>query len=179
MIAIRKMIPSALTLANLLLGFLAVVFTFKGEPEAAVLLIGAGLICDFFDGYFARRLDATSALGRELDSLADLVTFGIAPALLIYASSLHEVRVLGAACCIVYVCCCALRLARFNVSQSSLAGFVGMPTPLAAVLALILTDLAGPAPLAAFCLLGIASLTVSRLTFPAFKKAKPEPAEDC
>jgi len=176
---IKKTIPSALTLSNLLLGFLAVVFTFKEELGAAVLLIGLGLICDFLDGYCARKLNAASALGKELDSLADLVTFGIAPAVLIYVSSLHEVRVFGAVCCMVYVCCCALRLARFNVSQSGLSGFVGMPTPLAAVLVLIGVSLGFSAPVADVFVLVIAALMVSRLAFPAFKKGKPEPAEDC
>ncbi|OWA37976.1 CDP-diacylglycerol--serine O-phosphatidyltransferase [Saccharibacillus sp. O16] len=175
----KKMIPSALTLTNLLLGFLAVVFTFKEQLEAAVLFIGLGLICDVLDGYLARKLDATSALGKELDSLADLVTFGIAPAMVIYVSMLHEVPIFGAACCLVYVCCCALRLARFNVSQSELTGFIGMPTPLAAVLALLVTPLMYLGWIAALFFLLLSALMVSRLGFPSLKKAKPEPVEDC
>lgn len=78
---IRRIFPSVLTLTNLLLGFLAIVFTLKYDLSAAAGLIGLGMVCDFFDDYSARRLNVVSALDKELASLADLVTFGISPAL--------------------------------------------------------------------------------------------------
>lgn len=163
------MIPSALTLTNLLLGFLAILFTFRYELISAALLILFGLICDFFDGYCARKLNAASELGKELDSLADLVTFGIAPASLAFAASLHVIQVFGAVCCLAYVCCGALRLARFNVSQSHMGKFVGMPTPLAAVLVL-LTAVLLPVYAAAVGMLVIGALMISRFPFPSLKK---------
>ncbi|CAM4025136.1 CDP-diacylglycerol--serine O-phosphatidyltransferase [Saccharibacillus endophyticus] len=173
----RKMIPSALTLANLLLGFLALLFIFKDELVPAICLILLGLLCDFFDGYFARKLDAASELGKELDSLADLVTFGVAPAALVYVASLHEIAVLGALCCVIYLCCCAVRLARFNVKQACLAGFVGMPTPLAAILILLISVLSTPG-VTAIGMLAVGALMVSRISFPGLKKMKSEPAEE-
>lgn len=173
---IRKIIPSALTLANLTLGFLALVFILKDELSTSVWLICLGLVCDFFDGYFARKFNTISALGKELDSLADLVTFGIAPAFLIYAELLHELLIFGAVCCFTYVCCCALRLARFNVMQDKLPRFIGMPTPLAAVLTLLI--LASFQPFAAsIMLLIISMLMVSWISFPSFKKMETDPKE--
>ncbi|MNI56441.1 CDP-diacylglycerol--glycerol-3-phosphate 3-phosphatidyltransferase [compost metagenome] len=173
----KKMIPSALTLANLLLGFLSILCSFRLELVPAMLLILLGMLCDFFDGFCARKLNAASELGKELDSLADLVTFGIAPATFMYITSVHEIRVLGATCCLAYVCCSALRLARFNVRQSHMTGFVGMPTPLAAVLVLVIAALL-PQPAAAIGMLVIGALMVSRLSFPSLKKMKPEVAEE-
>lgn len=174
----KKMIPSALTLGNLLLGFVAILFVFESKMQSALLLILFGLLCDFLDGYCARKLDAASEMGKQLDSLADLVTFGIAPAIFVYSASLQDIEVLGIACCLVYVCCCALRLARFNVTQSSRSGFVGMPTPLAAMFALALTLLSNPF-FVSIGMLILGALMVSRLPFPDLKKDKPEVAKDC
>ncbi|OMF11301.1 CDP-diacylglycerol--serine O-phosphatidyltransferase [Paenibacillus sp. FSL H7-0331] len=165
----KKLIPSILTLSNLLLGFTAILFTFKGEILAAILLVMLGLFCDFLDGYCARKLNAVSLLGKELDSLADLVTFAVAPAIMAYVASLHEIRMFGTACCLIYVCCGALRLARFNATQSHISGFVGMPTPLAAVFMLLLT--ASPRPsVVAFGTLLIGVLMISKISFPSLKK---------
>ncbi|SET24636.1 CDP-diacylglycerol--serine O-phosphatidyltransferase [Paenibacillus sp. NFR01] len=173
-----KIIPSALTLANLLFGFLAILFTFKFELLPVILLILLGMLCDFFDGYCARKLNAASEMGKELDSLADLVTFCIAPAALVYVVSLHEIRIFGAVCCLAYVCCGALRLARFNAAQSHLSGFVGMPTPLAAIMVLAITALLPPLG-SGIGLLVIGMLMVSRFSFPSLKKLKAEvPAEE-
>ncbi|NGZ77784.1 CDP-diacylglycerol--serine O-phosphatidyltransferase [Saccharibacillus sp. VR-M41] len=167
-----------LTLGNLLLGFAAILLIFQDQKTTAVLLILLGLVCDFFDGFCARKLNAESALGKELDSLADLVTFGVAPAMLVYASALQHMSVLGAVCCLVYVACSALRLARFNAGQSHMCGFVGMPTPMAAVILILLTVTANPPVLAVgVCLTSM--LMVSRLSFPSLKKIKPEVVEDC
>ncbi|WP_334075036.1 MULTISPECIES: CDP-diacylglycerol--serine O-phosphatidyltransferase [Paenibacillus] len=175
----KKVFPSVLTLGNLLLGFSAILFIYQGQTAASMMLILLGLFCDFFDGFCARKLNAVSEMGRELDSLADLVTFGIAPAALAYVTSLHEIRVLGAASCLAYVCCGALRLARFNTAQSHMPGFVGMPIPLAAILLIVLLTLSLNPMLVAFGALLLSLLMVSRLSFPSLKKIKPEVAEDC
>ncbi len=174
----KKMIPSTLTLANLLLGFLAILSTFRYEFVLAALLILLGLIFDFFDGYCARKLNVASELGKELDSLADLVTFGIAPASLVFVASLHVIQVFGTVCCLVYVCCGALRLARFNSVQSHIRGFVGMPTPLAAVLVLLTTALL-PVYAAAIGMLVIGALMISHFSFPSLKRIKTEVVKDC
>ncbi|MCQ4085283.1 CDP-diacylglycerol--serine O-phosphatidyltransferase [Saccharibacillus sp. JS10] len=173
----KKIIPSALTLSNLLLGFLAILLVFKDELLPAILLIMLGMLCDVFDGYCARKLDAASELGKELDSLADLVTFGVAPAALIYVASLQEIHTFGALCCVVYVCCCAIRLARFNTSQATTSGFIGMPTPFAAAMILLISIVSSPA-VTEIGVLVISWLMVSRIPFPSFKKIKPEPAEE-
>ncbi|MNC54320.1 hypothetical protein D3C75_1037960 [compost metagenome] len=94
-----------------------------------------------------------------------------------YVTAVHDIGVLGAACCLAYVCCGALRLARFNAGQSHMSGFVGMPTPMAAVLVLLIAVLL-PQPLAAIGMLVIGALMVSRLSFPSLKKMKPEVAEE-
>lgn len=174
----KKVFPSVLTLGNLLLGFSAILFVYQGQTAASMMLILLGLFCDFFDGFCARKLNAVSELGKELDSLADLVTFGVAPAALAYVTSLQELRVWGAVSCLAYVCCGALRLARFNAAQSHMSGFVGMPIPLAALLVLLLS-VSLPPLFVAFGTLLLSLLMVSRISFPSLKKIKPEVAEDC
>lgn len=174
----KKVFPSVLTLGNLLLGFSAILFVYQGETATSFMLILLGLLCDFFDGFCARKLNAVSELGKELDSLADLVTFGIAPAVLAYVTSLHEIRVLGIVGCLTYVCCGALRLARYNAAQSHMPGFVGMPIPLAAMLILLMSASLQPV-LAAIGALLLSLLMVSRISFPSLKKMKPEVAEEC
>lgn len=174
----KKMLPNLFTLGNLLSGFVAILLISKEQFEISVLLIVVGLVCDFLDGYCARILDATSEFGKELDSLADLITFGVAPATLAYVVSLHEVHVFGAACCLFYVCCSALRLARFNVEQSHMTVFVGMPTPVAAVLSILLAVYLHPlVAMLGIVLIGI--LMVSPFCFPSLKKVKSEAVEDC
>ncbi len=175
---VKKMIPSMLTLGNLLLGFTAILMTFNDRMKIAILLIIAGLICDFFDGFCARKLHVESAMGKELDSLADLVTFGVAPAILVHIFSLNQIPVFGIICCLVYVSCSALRLARFNAEQSHISGFIGMPTPLAALLVLLLAVTLKPLAVAVGTLL-IGLLMVSHFSFPSLKKVEPEVVEDC
>ncbi|MFD1992121.1 CDP-diacylglycerol--serine O-phosphatidyltransferase [Paenibacillus nicotianae] len=173
----KKMLPNLFTLGNLLSGFVAILLISKQQFEISVLLITVGLVCDFLDGYCARILDATSALGKELDSLADLITFGVAPATLAYFVSLHEIHIFGVACCLFYVCCSAIRLARFNVEQSHMTVFVGMPTPISAVLCILLAIYVYPlVAMVGMILIGI--LMVSPFCFPSLKKVKSEAVED-
>ncbi|CAJ1317372.1 CDP-diacylglycerol--serine O-phosphatidyltransferase [Paenibacillus sp. PK4536] len=174
----KKMLPNLFTLGNLLSGFAAILLISQEQFEISVLLIVVGLVCDFLDGYCARILHATSEFGKELDSLADLITFGVAPAIFAYVVSLHEIHVVGAVCCLFYVCCSALRLARFNVRQSHMTVFVGMPTPVAAVLSILLTIYVYPlVAMVGIVLIGI--LMVSPFYFPSLKKVKSEAMEDC
>jgi len=128
-------IPALFTCGNMSLGFLSVVSSIDGHfITAAWFLIGA-LACDIVDGRIARMTKSTSIFGMELDSLSDLVSFGIAPAVMMYMLVLNTMGKIGIAIAVLYVLCCALRLARFNVlSQSSELEkhFVGLPTPASA-----------------------------------------------
>lgn len=175
----KKWIPSILTLSNLMLGFMAILYIVKGEIFGGTVLIMLGLFCDFLDGFFARKLNSVSLLGKELDSLADLVTFVIAPAIIAFVGSLHEIHTIGAACILIYVCCGALRLARFNAMQSHSSGFVGMPTPLAAVMLLLLAASSRHPSVVELGAVLIGALMVSKISFPSLKKGSAEVAEDC
>jgi CDP-diacylglycerol---serine O-phosphatidyltransferase len=143
------LLPSALTVANLLCGYYAILAILDGRSsdfDAAACAIGFAYIFDSMDGRIARAMGTESAFGREFDSLADVVSFGMAPAFLAYAwgiraaaaanapESFHLVQ-LGWLVGFFYVGCCAWRLARFNIQGMAPGGsryFVGMPTPAAA-----------------------------------------------
>ena len=143
------LIPSVFTSANLLCGYYAVVAALLGTPEDfnhAAKAIGVAILFDSLDGKLARLLGANTEFGVQLDSLADVVSFGIAPAVLAYAwgvrsvvgpgaEALHQLGRFGWLCCLAFLICCAWRLARFNIKGMAPGGsnyFVGMPTPAAA-----------------------------------------------
>lgn len=130
------LLPSAFTIGNMLLGFYAIVLGIRGSgsfQRAALVVFVAGLL-DGLDGRIARLTGTDSAFGREYDSLADLLTFGLAPALLTYTWGLRDLGRIGWLVPLFYVVCCATRLARFNVQIRVLDGrfFVGLPAPAAA-----------------------------------------------
>lgn len=144
--AINKHIPNSVTLLNLLAGSVAVIFAINGWQLFAVALIFAAAVFDFFDGFLARLLKAYSPLGKELDSLADLVSFGLAPSLLLYfrynqvlapyISSSQNSLFLEAATFtpLVITLASALRLAKFNNDENQKENFIGLPTPANALL---------------------------------------------
>ena len=124
-------LPSLLTLANIFLGFYSIVLAIKGQfVLSAFLILGAGFF-DAIDGKVARLTKTTTRFGLELDSLADVISFGVAPALLIYQWVLTPYGRLGWVSAFVFVSCGALRLARFNVQSGSIdpARFNGLPIP--------------------------------------------------
>ena len=136
---ITRHIPNFLTCLNLLSGCLALVFVFKGDIPAFSLCVGASLVFDFLDGFAARMLNANSVIGKELDSLADMVTFGVVPGAILYhlfiisppfslASGTETFKLLGYFPFIVTVFS-ALRLAKFNTDTRQSVSFLGMPTP--------------------------------------------------
>jgi CDP-diacylglycerol--serine O-phosphatidyltransferase len=131
------LVPSLFTIANLFCGYACVVYSTRMDFDTAALLIGIAMILDTLDGFFARLTNSTSAFGVELDSLADVVSFGLAPAILAFTWGLQPLERLGWATGFLFVAAAALRLARFNV-QSATAPvtdkryFVGMPSPAAA-----------------------------------------------
>ncbi|MEZ4753676.1 MAG: CDP-diacylglycerol--serine O-phosphatidyltransferase [Bdellovibrionota bacterium] len=131
----RYLVPNAVTFGNLFCGFLTIVYATSGRYEKAVAATVIAVLLDGLDGRVARRLNATSKFGVESDSFADLVSFGVAPAILMYNWAFRVMAdEFGVLVCFIYVICAASRLARFNISESSLNSFEGMPTPAAAAM---------------------------------------------
>lgn len=134
---IKKNIPNAITCVNLLCGCVAIFFAYNNRPDKAAWLIGAGAILDFFDGFAARMLKVHAAIGKQLDSLADVVTFGVAPGAIIFmlmqASVTLDNAYLAWISFIIPVFS-ALRLAKFNIDTRQSDSFIGVPTPANAIL---------------------------------------------
>ena len=128
------LIPSLFTAGNLMCGFFSIIATFNGEFINAALFIILANILDGIDGYAARLTKTTSRFGVEFDSLADVVSFGVAPAVLVYLWALVPWQTWGWLAACTYVVCGALRLSRFNVQAQgvSKSHFVGLPIPAAA-----------------------------------------------
>jgi len=127
-------LPSLFTMANLFCGYACIVYAMRGEYETAAPYIGFAIVLDMLDGRIARLTGGTSAFGVEFDSLADVISFGVAPAVLAYAWGLSPFGRYGWAAGFVFVAAAAIRLARFNIQSGSLDKryFVGMPSPAAA-----------------------------------------------
>ena len=129
------LLPSLLTVFNLFCGYACVVYAMRGDFDTAALLIGVAMIVDALDGFIARLTNSTSAFGVQLDSLADVVSFGLAPAILAFAWGLWPLQRLGWAVGFLYVTAAAMRLARFNIQAASVSDkryFAGLPSPAAA-----------------------------------------------
>jgi CDP-diacylglycerol--serine O-phosphatidyltransferase len=128
----KSIIPNALTALNLVLGICAIISTFNGSFYQAALFVVAAMISDGLDGRVARYLNVSSQFGKELDSLCDLVSFGVAPAILAYAFLLKDFGIMGYIIAAFFATCGALRLARFNVNTGTVKGyFMGLPIPAA------------------------------------------------
>jgi CDP-diacylglycerol--serine O-phosphatidyltransferase len=128
------LLPSMFTMANLFCGYACVVHSMRGELETAALFIGFAFVLDMLDGRIARMTGTTSAFGLEFDSLADVVSFGVAPAILSFQWGLQPLGRIGWAAGFLFVAAAAVRLARFNIQSGSQDKryFVGMPSPAAA-----------------------------------------------
>src|SRR5688572_29187192 len=129
------LLPSLLTVANLFCGYACVVYATRADFDTAALLIGIAMVLDTLDGFFARLTHSTSAFGVQLDSLADVVSFGLAPAILAFLWGLWPLQRLGWAVGFLYVTAAAMRLARFNIQTNTVTDkryFAGMPSPAAA-----------------------------------------------
>jgi CDP-diacylglycerol--serine O-phosphatidyltransferase len=150
-----KHIPNFITSLNLVSGFVAIIFVLNGDLITASFLILSAMVFDFLDGFAARALKAYSEVGKELDSLADLVSFGVAPGLIIYrllfSASGQSTTLLSSGSIIYYLVliipaimpvCAALRLAVFNLDTTQTTTFKGLPTP-ANALAVITLVLGG------------------------------------
>jgi len=138
---IKKQVPNFVTLLNLLSGSISILLALDGQLVWASVLIGFGAIFDFFDGFLARLLNAKSPIGLQLDSLADVVTFGLAPAFIVYqfmvSSQVANFQILNiypaALPAFLIVAFSALRLAKFNIDENQHESFIGLPTPANAI----------------------------------------------
>jgi CDP-diacylglycerol--serine O-phosphatidyltransferase len=131
------LLPSLFTVGNLFCGYACIVHATRGDYERAALFIGVAMILDALDGFIARLTNSSTAFGVQLDSLADVVSFGLAPAILAFTWGLSPLGRLGWAAGFLYVAAAAMRLARFNIQTTNPSlldkrYFVGMPSPAAA-----------------------------------------------
>ena len=180
-VPLRVILPNLLTLIALCLGLSAIRFAFEGRLELACYAVLGAAILDGLDGRLARLLKGTSRFGAELDSLADFVSFGVAPVIILYTFGLKDLRSLGWIAALVFACAMALRLARFNVMiddpnrpEWKKNFFVGMPAPAGAMTVLLpvyLSFLGVPlgklvSPVIAIYVLALAFLMVS--TIPTY-----------
>jgi len=170
---ITKSIPSLFTVGNLFLGIVAIILVFNEKPELAAMMVIIAMLLDGVDGRIARALNAQSEFGKELDSLSDVISFGVAPAFIMYVVAFQELN--QAAAWIItalFPICGALRLARFNVISGMPGYFIGLPIPAAggvlSTLALFYKDIPVVVLLASTLLLSF--LMVSTVKYPNFKK---------
>ena len=131
---IKKYIPNILTLLNLFCGCVAIVFIAIGRPENAFFMVSLGIFFDFFDGFFARKFGVAGPLGVQLDSLADMVTSGVAPGFLMYkmiTSLAYDTDIFSPFASIGFVITlgACYRLANFNIDTRQSDSFIGLPTP--------------------------------------------------
>jgi CDP-diacylglycerol--serine O-phosphatidyltransferase len=169
-----KSLPNMLTISNLFLGIVAIIFAFQGNRyvDYAAITVIIGMLMDGLDGRVARMLNAQSEFGKELDSLSDVITFGVAPAFIMYVVALQELHLLGIVVTAIFPICGALRLARFNVQAGVPGYFIGLPiTAAGGVLAtLALYHEVFNVALLAVGMLLLAFLMVSKIKYPNFKK---------
>ena len=129
------LLPSLFTMGNMFCGYLCVLYSLRGEFDVAAPLIGVAVVLDMLDGRIARMTGTATAFGVEFDSLADVISFGIAPAVLMFMWGLQPLHRLGWAAGFIFLSAAALRLARFNIQSAKATDkrhFVGMPSPAAA-----------------------------------------------
>jgi CDP-diacylglycerol--serine O-phosphatidyltransferase len=171
-------LPNIFTSANFILGFISILFAVDGKVWKAIWAILLASVFDLLDGRVARLTNTTSKFGVEYDSLSDLISFGLAPALLLYFSALKPFGRFGVVVATLYAVCGALRLARFNVLSAVLpkSYFQGLPIPMASLTLctalLFFREFELPLERSytlLFLTAGLALLMISTLRFPSFK----------
>lgn len=186
-VTLAQLLPNMLTVAAICAGITAIRFGVQGDYVRAVQLILIAAVLDGLDGRLARLLRSTSAMGAELDSLADFLNFGVAAPLVIYYWGLQDARHAGWIAVLFFTICCVMRLARFNVSSreeaakgGSGAYFSGLPSPAGALLAMlpmfVTFALPGmphpPAALTGLYMAGVGLLMISPVPVWSFKKTR-------
>lgn len=181
-----QLLPNLMTVAALCAGLLAIRLAARGDFPNAVALIIAAAVLDGLDGRLARFLKSESPIGAELDSLADFLNFGAAPGLILSFWAFPPRADLGWGATMIYVVCCVLRLARFNVGNEVAAGlarlgkFQGVPSPAGAMLVMLPLYLSflwpqmpvPPEPVLAAWLVGVGVLMISRMATPSLKSIR-------
>ena len=139
----KSLLPNALTIFGVCLGLSSIKFALDANYAMAIIAIGLAAILDTLDGRVARLIKGTSKVGKELDSLTDVISFGVAPSLIMYFWTINEIGKFGWMFVLIYIVCCALRLARFNLTVVEenetwkINFFEGVPSPAAAGLVLL------------------------------------------
>ena len=138
---VRMILPNMLTLIGVCIGLTSIRFSFNGQFDLAIIAIIFAALIDGLDGRIARLIKGTSKVGKELDSLTDMISFGVAPAFIMYFWTLSSLGRFGWLICLIYVICVALRLARFNVNSNQESSwrdnfFEGVPSPAGGILVL-------------------------------------------
>ncbi len=177
------LLPSLLTIANIFCGWGCVVYAMRGDYATAAPLVGFAMVLDMLDGRIARLTGATSEFGKEIDSLADVISFGVAPATLVFAWGLGPIGRIGWAVAFLYIIATAMRIGRFNIygKGGDKRFFVGLPSPPAAGV-LVASVFAYPVGLtsvrealvALIIVLVPAVLMVSRMKFTSISSMIPE-----
>lgn len=174
-------LPNTFTALNLACGFAAVVFAIRGEFYKSCMLLILGGIFDSVDGRIARLTGTQSSFGEQFDSMSDVVSFGVAPAFLMYMHSLHQLGRVGIVASFVYLLCGALRLARFNANIDRVDSnfFQGLPIPGAAIAVIGFIFLSSDYPIineypgiGAAYVVFYGLLMISSIPFNSFKKSK-------
>lgn len=178
---LKKSVPNIFTVANLFMGIIAIILVFNDTPafegmdnaNLAAIMVIVAMLMDGIDGRLARALNVTSDFGKELDSLSDVISFGVAPAFIMYVVAFSDLNPATAwITTAIFPICGALRLARFNVVQSTPGYFIGLPIPAAGgilcTLALFHQELNSYFLVASSLFLSY--LMVSKVKYPSFKK---------
>lgn len=171
---ITKSIPSMFTIGNLFLGIIAILFVFNEAFDLAAIMVIIAMLMDGLDGRVARALNVQSEFGKELDSLSDVISFGVAPALIAYVVAFQEIapEVAGWLITALFPTCGALRLARFNVVNHFQGHFIGLPIPAAGGILCALALFHDNVPISVLIVVTIvlSGLMVSNVKYPSFKK---------
>ena len=180
----KSLLPNALTILGVCLGLSSIKFAIDLDYSMAVIAIGFAAILDTLDGRVARLIKGTSKVGKELDSLTDVISFGVAPGFVMYFWALNELGKFGWVFVLIYIVCCALRLARFNLTTIEeneswkINFFEGVPSPAAAGLVLLplilslsgLIELGNYAQTSSIAILTTSILMVSKLPTYSLKR---------
>ena len=168
----RRIVPNSISSISLILGILSIFLAFEKNYDQASIFIVLAMIADSLDGRAARLLGVSGKFGEELDSLCDLCSFGVAPAILIYMYGLADLGLIGKIIAALYTVGGAMRLARFNVDSSVVKGyFMGMPIPAGAcvISAYVFSGLTLSPKIVAGGVLVLAYILYSNIKFPDFK----------
>ena len=167
----KSLLPNTLTIFGVCLGLSSIKFALDANYNMAIIAIAFAAILDMLDGRVARLIKGTSKVGKELDSLTDAISFGVAPAFIIYFWALNEIGKLGWVFVLIYTVCCCLRLARFNLTEIDeneswkINFFEGVPSPAAAGLVLLplILDLSGLIKYESTALVSLISILITSI----------------